>query len=104
MGLEREKSRVKLIFFLKTYGCWKNAVEASSAGACGAGQEQFAGQREVAQCLSVSSSVQRVHEGKCLEKVAGKLLSAPYDCSFFWILFALSRNWALNMLLKPEMC
>lgn len=59
MGLEREKSRVKLIFFLKTYGCWKNAVEASSAGACGAGQEQFAGQREVAQCVIVSAAAFR---------------------------------------------
>lgn len=99
MGLEGEKSRVKLIFFLKTYGCWKDAVEDSSAGACGAGQQQFAGQREVAQCLTVSAAAFR----RCLEKVAVKLLSTPYDCSFFWISFALSRSWALNMLLKPKM-
>lgn len=39
--------------------------------------------REVAQCDSVSSSVQRVQEGRCLEKMAVKLSSAPYDCSFF---------------------
>lgn len=38
--------------------------------------------REVAQCDSVSSSVQRVQEGRCLE-IAVKLSSAPYDCSFF---------------------
>lgn len=37
--LEGEKRMVKLIFVLKTHDCWKNAVETSSAVACGTGQE-----------------------------------------------------------------
>lgn len=96
---------VKLIFVLKTHGCWENAVKTSPAGACGAGQELLAGQRGGGSvCDSVSSSVQRVPEERCPEKLAVKLLSTPYDCSFFQIPFAISRNWALNTLLKAKMC
>lgn len=57
--------------------------------------------------LSVCQCQQLLSEGarkKGPRKMAVKLLSTPYDCVFFWILFALCRNWALNMLLKAKMC
>lgn len=104
MGLEGEKRTVKLIFVLKTHGCWKNAVETSHWGLWG-WTELFAGQKGGGLvCHSVSSSIQRVQKGKCLEKMVVKLSSAPHDGSFFCIPFALSRNWALNKLLKAKTC
>lgn len=50
---------VKVLFILRTHGCWKNAVETCPAGVCGAGQELFAGQRGVAQCVTVSAAAFR---------------------------------------------
>lgn len=72
---------VKLIFVLKTRGCWINAVETSPAGACGAGQDLFAGPREGGSVCDVTASAAAF--GRCLEKVSVKSLSTNYDCSFF---------------------
>lgn len=38
---EAEKKLKLFFFFLKSYGCCKNAIKASSAGACRGEQELF---------------------------------------------------------------
>jgi len=81
------------LFFLNSYGCCKNAVKASSAGACGAEERLFTFlETSKFWCVMMEGWLRcwrqqqglrvRTQKERCLEEVAGRSLPAACDYSF----------------------